>query len=157
MTSRPSRRTVAFHEAGHAVARIALGEPATLTELRSNGGGASLMVAGLMDVRKYIFIALAGPYAQSRAANQSIAEVVAGGGVQGDFEKAHGAAMRASRDEAEAKELFVALRDAVEEFVGEYWPQITNVAHALMETGRVEPDKLLGIVGPFEPVVFADA
>src|SRR5687767_4636989 len=139
-----SRRTVAYHEAGHAVARVAVGEPATLTELRPNGGGASHNLPGDMEAWHVIFIALAGPAAQMHAevlaSGLSPADVIAGDvppGGHADYEKAVAAA-RTVGNETDAAHIFAEIHGFVREFVSEYWPQIEKVARALMEVGRVE-------------------
>ena len=83
MNKRGISRAAAYHEAGHAVARIYVGAPATDTVVFENGTGYSdghrgawrSTNPGIGGMWDFILVSMAGAYSEARATKRSIEKI----------------------------------------------------------------------------------
>ena len=152
---------VAYHEAGHAVARVYVGAQPTAVETRADGGGTSYGTSqqwessrkGQYAAWDLVLYSLAGPRAEARISRTAYVVIVLTSGRE-DYESAkpvirwliqHGFAdgEKAAWHRAE---------EEVRQFMRTHWPHICRVADALMSRGRLEGPEVVQIVGQRLPV-----
>jgi hypothetical protein len=151
--SATSLRHAAYHEAGHAVARIVLGGEPSDTWITVEGGGYSAGTGRAWTGRNPIdalpILTLAGPCAEARKRRIGIVVVLLTFGAD-DYQDARimaaspvwrdcgfDAGRRIERWTWEARELLTA-----------HWPAVERVAQALQQTMRVPALDLRRVVGP---------
>lgn len=147
MRRRAFQLAACYHEAGHALARLHIGLPATPTHVRADGAGESLGTLAHLSGDQYLawsiaLYALAGPMAEARYAKRSLASVLLSHGAD-DFAQlrstlhwlvAHNFARDAPAAEQRAQ-------DETRQFLSLRWPTIREIAAVLATHGTMSaPD-----------------
>jgi hypothetical protein len=144
-------RGVAYHEAGHAIAQIYVGAPATLTRIFMNGTGYSdsnldsweSSNSGIGTVWDLLLVYMAGAHAEATATKRSLESVRLSAGLK-DYvsasvliiilsHKAAGLTEEAIWRQADKERLF---------FLHRCWPTIAKMAVRLQTTGSVSSAEL---------------
>jgi hypothetical protein len=147
--------TAAFHEAGHAVARLHVGAPPTATWIAPDGRGVSEGTGtrwtsaspGYHAAWDLLLVLLAGPHAEAKQAQRSRAFVMRSSGAQ-DFAEAKPIVAALVR-RGYADDELAAWRRAdqdVRRFVQSRWPAVASLAWALACAGRVPAEDLVRLV-----------
>jgi hypothetical protein len=143
--SRDDRRA-AYHEAGHAVARVVLGLGATRVEVERDGSGtthgthAIYRDHGALIAR--IQMALAGPVAEARYAHRALSEILAGPG-SGDLASAEDMLDALGLNAQHLEPFFRMTRT----LVLRWWDSISAVAQTLVTRRSLKADELLVAMG----------
>jgi hypothetical protein len=128
------RALAAYHEAGHAVARLVSGNPVRGITLAEDGTGGTryLYRRGCLTPITDAICCLAGPVAEAAAAGRPLAEVLAGGEGSADLDMARAAlAQDASRTTLGTAAALAA------DLVREHAAAVKAVANALLDRGGV--------------------
>lgn len=145
-------KAVAYHEAGHAVARIHVGAGATAVEIRPDGSGfchgtgqPMLIVDGASQEAAYnvILIFAAGPHAEARASRKSAAVTMLTSGSD-DWKQIEPQidwliARRFAQDSGRAQSR---MRQHLRQFFKQRWPAIERVAAALLQKRFLSADEV---------------
>ncbi|WP_342129938.1 hypothetical protein [Hydrogenophaga sp. OTU3427] len=136
-------RHAAFHEAGHAVARLHVGAPSTPVEIDVSGAGLSHGTGESWKCRSdgqyaqwdLLTVLLAGPVAEARVRRRSLTAILFTSG-QGDFLQINDVlAGLIENGFASEKSGWERVESEVREIVRSEWAAIEAVALALLEKG----------------------
>ncbi len=141
-------KAVAFHEAAHAVIRVAVGLGPTTTEVRPDGSGISHGLGAITSKNQFevwdlVAVGLAGTFAEARVTKQSVGSIVLSGGMH-DWQD-QGDRIRWLVATGYAADEHAAWRRAEEEAtqrVNEHWPSIEKLAKHLLRNPRIEAHEL---------------
>lgn len=148
-------RRAAFHEAGHAVARVHVGSASTPVEVRPDGTGEShgtgehwaCRSQGQYAAWDFLLMLLAGGYSEARYTRRSANEIFFGP-ASGDFERAqlpiNWLVERGFSEDPDA-----AWRRAEADtraFLRKHWDAVERVAEALLQRGRLEAEEVAALV-----------
>lgn len=153
------RKHAAYHEAGHAVARVLRVVPGRLdvagVEIGLYGGGLDgcedNLLISLTDPDacwNYVMSLHAGIYAEARARKKNPAEIYLGGTCTGDLDEAltfiNRLVSEGHASDYDAAQLRA--RKEVRAFIGAEWPKIERVAQALLSKGKLSGTELKNII-----------
>ncbi len=139
-------RAAAFHEAGHAVARLHIGAPATAVQIVPYGytrGSRRWPGRGQMRMWKWLLVLFAGSYAQAFETRRSLARTIRTSGKR-DLEAAAPAVVWLVR-KGYARTRMAALRRVHADtmvFLVLRWDAIDRVAAALLKDGKLTARQL---------------
>ena len=143
------RRHAAFHEAGHVVARWALGLEVTEVCIREDGSGytcgTEMSFSGHKWTEKFVLVSLAGPAAEARARKMRTFVIWLTSGRQ-DVDEAKDLIQRMGPLDGWLDEYTEQSR----QLVNGHWQAIESVANALIEWSELSAediDHLLGEAG----------
>lgn len=148
------RRWAAFHEAGHAMARFAVGATITHTVIHADGTGLShgtgqkwAHAHGQYLAWDRLVVLLAGAFAEARVRRCSPALVYVQGG-KGDFVEAKTAIawLVEHRYSESSEQAWRRAEEETRQMVRQHWSVITAVANTLMEQGALSPEGLQQII-----------
>ena len=148
------QKVVAFHEAGHAVARAAVGWPLTKTEIHGRSGRShapdaawSPRAGGQYAVWDAILIALAGPFAESRVSKRAQPYILLTSGSMDWQHAKHWISLLVSHRYAECSNAaWMRAEQETREFLRNHWAKIERVAAALLAQGVLEPAELAALL-----------
>jgi hypothetical protein len=150
-------KQAAFHEAGHAVARIYVGAAPTATEINVLGGGLSHGTGliwntpggGQYAIWDFLIVLLAGPFAEARMRRQSKTWMLLSAG-RDDYAEAQRQIMWLIKHRFTESTVtgWARAEEETRIFLRSSWPEITKVAALLLEAGRIEAAQLVEIAKP---------
>ncbi len=149
----PFPKKVCYHEAGHAVAAVAIGREFTRVVVREDasgiveGTGQVIELRGQYGVWDDLVYSLAGMKAEARATKRGEAAVMFDGG-RADMAQA-GQGIKWLVERGFAPDSAAAWRRAerdTKDFVHDEWPAIERVAEALRTHGGLEASEVLRLV-----------
>jgi ATP-dependent Zn protease len=141
-----ARRLIAYHEAGHAVARLFCGNPVRRVTIAEDGTGNTKYLYRSPRPLADAVCCVAGPLVESAIAERPLAEVFADDTGRADLEMAE-AALRA---DPEGRDLKTAVRLAAR-IIKEYAGTVEAVAEALIASGALDEAELRRITEPPSP------
>lgn len=130
----------AYHEAGHAVARIYVGSAATDVEIYSDGTGISHGTGESALSPVYLVVYLAGPFAEARVARLPRIAVLFSGGGKDDW--------AALRQHPLYTGVFARIAEKeTNRFLRRAWSDIDRVARALIDVDKLPASEVARLVG----------
>lgn len=142
-----SRRHAAYHEAGHAIARLsAVGDAPSIAIFDDGSGrcdGECVMISDLT----YIAYTLAGPVAEARIRKQSPQWSYERGGCEDYDLAADRAALMASSYGMDEREMFYEGERYARFIIGHFWLDVARLAFAVLDRGRLSNAEVSEIAG----------
>jgi hypothetical protein len=151
MNKRGISRAAAYHEAGHAVARIYVGAPATDTAVFENGSGYSdghrgswrSANPGIGALWDFILVSMAGAYSEARATKRSIEKIRLSHGLK-DYAAATCLVIILAKRSGGVTEraIWRQIERERTQFLRYCWKTIEMLADRLLRTGFVSREEL---------------
>ena len=143
------QKGAAYHEAGHAVARLWVGGEPMPVEVRRDGTGLShgsgqvwrTAGEGQYALWDRVLLCLAGPWAEARAVKRSgFATLMTYGADDWREAQRYIGQIVQGRGASSERDAWVRAERETRQFVGEAWPDIERVAEALRREGRLDAE-----------------
>jgi hypothetical protein len=148
----PFSRAAAFHEAGHAAVRLAIGKPAMAVEIRAggtgltHGSGETLGLSTQGEVWDEVAYCLAGPFAEARVSKRSRIWVMLRRGLEDNVRAKLAIAWLVKHRYATNEHMaWERAYQTTDHYLLEHWALIDRIANALLKGGRVEAQELHAI------------